>query len=451
MKDCADLAEPRLFLERHPDIRFVDALYSDICGRPRGKRCPADKLASLYSEGVQSPQSHFLLDINGDSSDPSGRGFSDGDPDTTLHPVPGTLAIVPWAAEPLGQVVLGERAGARQGFQVDPRLILAAAGEPLAALDLRPIMAVELEFYLFAPESDEEGRPRLASAPFAGRPATTNTNSIEELEAIGGFLADVERFCRAQGIPASVVSSEMAAGQFEINLHHVERPTLAGDHAFLLRRVIQAAARRHAMRASFMAKPFLAAPGSGMHVHVSLADTDRSNAFDDGTDAGSPLLRQAIGGLHQAMPDSQAIFAPSVNAFRRFGPGQFVPLNRFWGYNNRAVAFRIPTGPAAARRIEHRVAGADANPYLVLAAILAGLHHGIETKAEPGPPRQGHGVQEDPGLSFDLLHALDRLAASTLLGRYIDPGYLRVYAEVKRAERARFLEHIGRREYEWYL
>jgi glutamine synthetase len=188
-----------------------------------------------------------------------------------------------------------------------------------------------------------------------------------------------------------------------------------------------------------------------MHVHVSLADTDGRNIFDDGTDAGSNLLRQAIGGLHQAMPDSQAIFAPSANAFRRFGPGQFVPLNRFWGYNNRAVAFRIPAGPAAARRIEHRVAGADANPYLVLAAILAGLHHGIETKVDPGPPRQGHGVLEDPGLSFDLLHALDRLAASTLLGRYIDPGYLRVYAEVKRAERARFVDHIGRREYEWYL
>src|SRR5262249_7465550 len=161
-------------------------LYSDICGRPRGKRCPADKLASLYSEGMQSPQSHFLLDTNGDSSDPAGRGFSDGDPDTTLHPVPGTLAIVPWATEPLGQVLLGERTGEREGFPVDPRRILAFAGEPLAALGLRPVMAVELEFYLFEPESDAEGRPRLAGVPFAGTRASTNTNSIDELEAIGG-------------------------------------------------------------------------------------------------------------------------------------------------------------------------------------------------------------------------------------------------------------------------
>lgn len=451
MKDVSDFGEPRLFLERNPDIRYVDALYVDICGRPRGKRCPVDKLASLYAEGVQSPQSHFLLDVNGDSSDPVGRGFSDGDPDTTLHPVTGSLALVPWANEPLGQVLIGERAGERPGFPVDPRLILAKAAEPLAALGLKPVMAVELEFYLFEPEPDAEGRPRLAASPFGGGRTTTATNSIDELEALGGFLGEVESFCRQQQIPASLVSSEMAAGQFEINLHHVDQPVLAGDHAFLLRRVIQMAARRHGMRASFMPKPFLDAAGSGMHVHVSLVDTEGRNLFDDGSAAGSALLREAIGGLCQAMPESQAFFAPSLNAFRRFGPGQFVPLNRFWGYNNRAVAFRVPAGPAAARRIEHRIAGADANPYLVLAAILAGIHHGLEAKADPGPPRKGNVVEEDAELSFDLAAALDRLGSSEILGRYVDPGYLQVYAEVKRAERARFLDHVSRREYDWYL
>jgi glutamine synthetase len=451
MKDTVDLAEPRLFLERHPDIRHVDALYVDLCGRARGKRCPVDKLASLYSEGVQSPQSHFLLDVNGDSSDPLGRGFSDGDPDTTLYPVPGTLAPVPWAGQPAGQVIIGERQGERAGFAVDPRLVLAGAAEKLGALGLTPVMAVELEFYLFDPVLDQEGRPSLAAAPRSGGRVTTNTNSIDELEAIGGFLADVESFARIQGVPASVVSSEMAAGQFEINLHHVDWPLAAGDHAFLLRRIIEAAARRHGMRASFMAKPMLEAAGSGMHVHVSLAGEGGRNMFDDAGPTGSPLLRQAIAGLQQAMPHSLAFFAPSVNAFRRFGPQQFVPLNRFWGYNNRAVAFRVPAGPAAARRIEHRVAGADANPHLVLAAILAGLHHGIAADAEPDEPRNGQVDSADPALSFDFRTALDRLANSALLGRYIDPGYLAVYAEAKRAERARFLDHIGRREYEWYL
>ena len=146
MEDSAEFAEPRLFLARHPDIRYVDALYVDICGRARGKRCPVDKLGTLFAEGVQSPQSHFLLDVNGDSSDPVGRGYSDGDPDTTLHPAPGSLALVPWAREPLAQVLVGERAGECDGFPVDPRLILSVAAERLAALGLRPVMAVELEF-----------------------------------------------------------------------------------------------------------------------------------------------------------------------------------------------------------------------------------------------------------------------------------------------------------------
>ena len=165
-------------------------------------------------------------------------------------------------------------------------------------------MAVEHPIFELTVKGSPASRP-----PTGGR--TASSKSDEELEAIGGFLGEVESFCRLQQIPASVVSSEMAAGQFEINLHHVDQPLAAGDHAFLLRRVIQAAARRHAMRASFMAKPFLDAAGSGMHVHVSIVDDRGRNMFDDGTPAGSAMLRQAIGGLHQAMPESQ-VSAPSV-------------------------------------------------------------------------------------------------------------------------------------------
>jgi glutamine synthetase len=452
MRDEPTIAEPLSFLEKHPAIRHVDALYIDICGQPRGKRYPADKLKALYADGMQVPRSHFLLDVNGDSSNPLGRGYSDGDPDTTLLPASGSLAPVPWSAEPLAQLIVSESAPAAGELIVDPRQILAKAAAKLADLGLKPVMAVELEFYLFEPTADPDGQPELAHLPRSGRRVTTDANSLDELVALGGFLADVEAFCRTQGIPASVVSSEMAAGQFEINLQHVDSPLAAGDHAVLLRRLVRRVAERHGMRASFMAKPFLEASGSGMHVHVSLVDDAGRNRFDDGSEAGSPLLRKAIGGLRQAMADSLALFAPGVNSFRRFGPMQFVPLNRSWGYNNRSVAFRIPAGPSAARRIEHRVAGADANPHLVLAAILGGLHQGIAGDADPGKPRQGAGRDEADGrIRFDLAAALDRLERSALLARYIDPAYLRVYAAVKRAERARFLEHISQREYDWYL
>jgi glutamine synthetase len=443
--------QAQAFLERYPAVRYVDALYVDICGQLRGKRYPVDKLESLENDGMQVPQSHFLLDVNGACHNPLGRGFSDGDPDTTLYPVPGTLAPVPWSAEPLAQLIVGQRPTAAPGeLVVDPRQVLAKVASRFDELALKPVLAVELEFYLFEAELEGDGPPELARLPRAGASPTINANSLDELVALGGFLGEVEAFCRAQDIPASVVSSEMAAGQFEINLHHVGSPLVAGDHAVLLRRVLRRVAERHGMRASFMAKPLPEVSGSGQHVHVSLVDAQGLNRFDDGGVSGSPLLRQAIGGLLQAMPDSLALFAPNTNSIRRFGPMQFVPLNRSWGYNNRAVACRVPAGPAAARRIEHRVAGADANPHLVLAAVLAGIHHGLTSKADPGTPRQGVG-EADPRLRFNLPVALDQLERSELLARYFDPTYLKLYAAVKRAERARLLDHISRREYEWYL
>jgi glutamine synthetase len=448
----AGLAEACDFRARHPDIGHFDAFFIDISGRPRGKRCPIEKLESLYDEGIQSPQSHFLLDVNGDSSNPLGRGFSDGDPDTTLVPVPGSLVPVPWSKQPLARVIVGERPEGRDGSLADPRQLLRKAAEPLAGPGLKPVMAVELEFFLFEPEPDAEGRPRIARRASTGRKVRTDTNSIAELDSLAAFFADVDAFCRVQGVPATMISSEMGAGQFEINLRHGDDPLAAADHGVLLRRIVAAAAERHGMRASFMAKPFLESPGSGMHVHLSLADRAGRNAFDDGSAAGSALLSQAIAGLQQTMPDCLALFAPNVNALRRFGPMQFVPLNRDWGYNNRGVAFRVPAGPCHARRIEHRVAGADANPHLVLAAILAGVHHGIANKLEPDKAKERAGEDAaDPGLSFDLDTALARLEASPLIARYIDADYLKVYAAVKRDERARFLDFVSTREYDWYL
>src|SRR5262249_40980884 len=145
--------------------------------------------------------------------------YTDGDPDTTLHPVTGSLAPVPWT-EGLAQVLVSERPADHADGQllVDPRQILARVADKFATLGLTPVMAVELEFYLFDREPDEEGRPRRVKLANGRRLETTNTNSVDELVHLGGFLAEFESFCRAQNIPASVVSSEMAASQFEINL-----------------------------------------------------------------------------------------------------------------------------------------------------------------------------------------------------------------------------------------
>lgn len=147
-----------------------------------------------------------------------------------------------------------------------------------------------------------------------------------------------------------------------------------------------------------------------------------------------------------------AILAPNLNAYRRFAPDQFVPVNTSWGVNNRSVAFRIPAGGGAARRIEHRIAGAEANPYLVMAAVLAGVHHGLVRGLDPSPPSDGNaGAEADPDMPLRLWTALDRIAQSAVLADYLGPRYPAAYAAIKRSEFEAFLSDVLPREHDWYL
>ena len=184
------------------------------------------------------------------------------------------------------------------------------------------------------------------------------------------FLSDIYKACELQNIPADAAISENGCGQFEINLLHVDDPLKAGDDAIFFKRIVKSVARKHGMIASFMAKPYGEESGSGLHVHFSLLDSDGNNVFDDNGESGTDLLKYAVNGLISAMPESMLIFAPHYNSYRRLTPGTHAPTSAGWGYENRTAAIRIPGGDSKARRIEHRVAGADANPYLVLASIL---------------------------------------------------------------------------------
>ena len=220
----------------------------------------------------------------------------------------------------------------------------------------------------------------------------------------------------------------------------------------LLKRAIKAAARVDSQQASFMAKPFLDAAGSGMHIHVSLVDKSGKNVFGETGSKGETLLRQAIAGLQAAMPESMAIFGANLNSFRRYQPGHNVPITPAWGNNNRSVAFRIPAGGGPARRIEHRVAGADANPYLVMAAVLAGMLHGIEERLTPTPETKGDaGDDADPKVPFEFTAAVERLAKAKILPRYVAPDMLDLLRDQRRAEMHKFMGVISRQEYDWYL
>ncbi len=447
------LRELEEFLVTHPDTRFIDALFVDLCGGVRGKRLPREEFEKIFTSGVQIAHTVHVLNVRGNNTDPCGVGFSDGDPDGTGVPIAGTLAPVPWMSEPTGQVLMNLRNDDGTPAPFDPRNVAARVAERFGELGLRPVCAFELEFYLLDRECDAEGRPQAPILPSTGRrDDSTQVYGMDELNAYTGFFAEVDGAARLQGVPATVASAEFAPGQYEINLRHVADPLAAADHCALLRHIVKSVAPRHGFRATFMSKPFPECTGNGMHVHMSLLDDAGRNVFDDGTPLGGERLRHAVGGMLATMAEAFAVFAPNINAFRRFGPNRFVPVTRSWGANNRSVAIRIPAGPGASRRIEHRVAGAEANAYLVLAVLLAGAHYGLVNGIEPGAPAAGNaGAEADADLPLEWGAALERLQRAEVLAEYLDRDYLELYCETKRHEMREFQEHISPLEYRWYL
>ncbi|SOD94940.1 glutamine synthetase family protein [Caenispirillum bisanense] len=441
------------FLADHPDVEYVDAILFDLCGIVRGKRYPRQDAKGLFTNGMQIPYSVFLLDVTGDCPDAGGRGFSDGDPDGIAVPVAGTLKRVPWARVPSAQVLLTMTDQDGTASSLDPRNVLRAVESRLVEDGLHPVTALELEFYLIDRQRMTDGSPQFPIAPDTGqRDKNTQVYGMWEIESYAAVLRDIETACNVQGVPCYTASSEYAPGQFEVNLRHVTSGVSAADHASLLKRVVMGVAERHGFEATFMSKPFSKMSGNGLHIHLSLCDETGKNLFDDGGDGGTDMLRWAIGGMQATMAEAMAIFAPNANAYRRFQPNLYVPTGPTWGINNRSVAFRVPSGEGAARRVEHRICGADANPYLALAAVMLGAHHGIKNRIDPGPAHTGNaGKEMDESVPWTWRSALQRLDEAKILPGYISREYLSLYHETKWAEMEKFQSLIAPHEYNWYL
>ena len=255
-----------------------------------------------------------------------------------------------------------------------------------------------------------------------------------------------------QNIPATVASSEYAPGQFEINLKHTSDVLKSADDATLLRRTIKETALKHGHEASFLSKPFVFQTGSGMHVHLSLYDKNNNNIFENIKEEGSEQLAHSIAGLQNTTYESFLIFAPNLNAYRRFQPNQYVPVNNSWGPNNRSVAFRIPSSEKGSKRIEHRVSGAEANPYLVLAAILGGIHLGLVNKMQPSKFRIDNAcTDKDPAMPKSIEKSIELFESSNFCSNYLSSEFVKLYSEIKRKEQESFNSEISDLEYKWYL
>lgn len=442
------------FLERHPETSHVELLVCDMNGILRGKRAPLHDLAKIASNGVNHCAAASVLDSKGATFDGISIGSRDGDPDVRARIVPGTLAPVPWAARPAGQALLELTELDGRPIYIEPRTVLRRALQPLRDMGLRPVIATELEFYLIEHDG-ETFCPRMPRIPGSDLPQDgVQFAMLDDLVEIDDFLGDLDAWCRAQDIPAGAALSEFSPGQFEINLRHVDDPLRACQHAVLLKRAVKAAARHNGLAATFMAKPFQGIPGSGLHIHVSILDEDGENVFAGTTTDGpfSDTLRHGIGGLRELAPESLALFAPNANSYRRFVRGVYAPVAPNWGLNHRGVSLRIPLSTPVNTRVEHRLPGADANPYLVVAAVLAGLHYGIENRVDPGRMvREREEVTEQVTLPVRWPLALDAFDSGKVLRRYLGEDYCSLFLACRREEEERFQAQVSDHDYEWYL
>ncbi|MBT8135498.1 MAG: glutamine synthetase family protein [Gammaproteobacteria bacterium] len=437
------------FLQQHADLEFIDLLMPDLNGIARGKRLSASDAGKAVSDGILLPRSLYGGDIRGDTVEETRLGIATGDMDYTCRLETETLRPVPWADTPAAQCMMEMYDDSGQPFSASPRQLLREIVRQMNAAGLFPTVAVELEFYLLRDRLDDAGRPQLLIDPFTGEESdSTQVYSIDDLDNFRPFLETAKRYCSAQSVPASAAVAEYAPGQFEINLSHKADALAACDDAIYLKRIVRQAARSEQMSATFMAKPMMDQTGSGTHVHVSICDENGNNRFA----ASEAELHHAIGGLQATMSDAMLLFAPHANSYRRFRKNAYVPLSPSWGYNNRTVALRVPAGPEHARRIEHRVAGADANPYLVVAGVLAGILHGYREKLLPDQPVEGDAVRQRPAsLPTDWDRAIELLADSDWAEHYFGADFQQLYSTIKRAEYDSYQSHVPPLDIQWYL
>ena len=419
----------------------------DYNGILRGKRLTGDYIKTSIKDGVRMPLSIVGVDIWGNDIENSAQILDNGDADGYYLPTGRGTLLQSWFDNPtsLIPIMMVEEDGNPNG--VCPRGALAKIEAEFAAKGLSIVSATELEFHLvkrdggtFQPDGD--GRLKTSAA----------VECIDAMQEKEAFFKEVYETADAWGIGLGAAISEASAGQYEINLKHQVGAVKIADNTYFLKRIIKGVAVKHGLEATFMAKPFGDGAGNGMHVHFSVLDADGTNIFDNGGDEGTLALRHAIAGLELFMQSHMLLFAPHANSYRRFLPGSFAPTKIVWGYDNRLAALRVPNSPPKARRIEHRVAGADANPYMVLAAIMGAALYGMKENLTPSEPVTGNAYDADRAeLPLSWVQAVSAFKTFEKNNTLFDPRLMRMMVACKQQEQVIFGAQISKFEYETYV
>ena len=439
-------SELSAYLATNPAPQTVDVLIADSNGILRGKQFPGDGLGKLFEKGANLPLSLMFCDVRGETPQALLQPPLMGDPDITYRVIEGSLKPVPWANVPTAQIML--RATGKDGSNslLDPLSVLENIVSRLKADGMNPVVALEGEFYLLDPTKSppEPLKPANGWPKFEG----PQVYALEPLRDVQGFLDQVKEVAAAQSIPLTSVLCEYGDSQFEMNLDHCADIASHCRDFLLLKHAIRNIAAANGQLASFMAMPLVDSGGSGCHIHVSLLDNDGKNIFG----ADETKFHHAIGGLMQTMGESLSVCAPHANSFRRYQEAGWSPKAGNWGHNHRLVSLRIPISGEKDRRVEHRIAGADVNPYLLTAAVLAGIHHGMTNGVDPGPESmEGQPQQEGVQLPTRWREALRALDQSTFFREWFGNDFVELYLRAKYAEEENYHTQVSDRDHGWCL
>jgi glutamine synthetase len=418
-------------------IDEVECLVPDINGIARGKILPAAKfIKSARDESLRLPESIFIQTVTGEYSENEDYDdiASDQDPDIYLKPDADTIRIVPWYQEPTAQVICDAYNGDGTPVEMSSRQVLRRVLSLYEEKGWMPIVAPELEFFLVQVNTD----PDLPLLPPAGRSGRTETGrqsyGIDATNEFDPIFEDVYDYCEAQDIDIDTLTHEAGAAQMEINFNHGEAMRLA-DQSFLFKRTVRQAALRHNIYATFMAKPLANQPGSSMHIHQSVLEIEsRRNLFADTLGRDTAQFRSHVAGLQRFLPQVMPMLAPNVNSFRRLRPFSDAPINVQWGVDNRSVGLRVPVSDGPARRIENRLAGADANPYLAIAASLACGYLGMIERMKPTKQIEGSAYRLAHTLPRTLYDGLHRFQNCKKMRPILGEQFIRALVLVKQSE-----------------
>lgn len=429
-------------------VEEVEAIIPDFAGTARGKFVPTERF--LEDKGFRIAESLFTQTITGDYVDYL-DDINPTDVDMQARPVPDSIRMVPWAPSPTAQIIHDCFYLDGTPIEVAPRYILQRVLNLYDKKNWKPIVAPELEFYLTKANTD----PNQALEAPVGRSGrqehSRRSFSIDAINEFEDLVETIFSYSEKQELALETLTHEDGVAQLEVNFLHGDPMDLA-DQVFAFKRTVREAAYKYDVYATFMAKPYQDQPGNSMHLHQSIVNKKSDeNIFVSKSGKFNKLFKSYIAGLQKYTPAAMPLYAPNVNSYRRITPHHSAPINTHWGIDNRTVGLRVPISSSEATRIENRIAGADTNPYLAMAASLASGYLGMEEKLTPSESLDDCAYKLGVSLPRTLDSAFEKMKSSPSLRKILGKEFIQLYMAVKELENETFSQVITAWEREHLL